>query len=125
MVVVVYVVEVYDCALSRALRVIGPTLPSMTNPCDCWNALMACIDLVPSTPSTVRLGDGFMVVFSTSWMFILSCLVSILEGKEKEAEERRGNNTNEKISNKNMLQKFLFLNKFIIILYSKHYKLNI
>ena len=97
-VVVVVVVEVVvgvyvvvpPCAVTRALRVIGPILPSATRPCDAWNAWMVWIVFLPNTPSTVRLGDGVITVFKTVWMFFRSSRVSICEGKEMKALEEEG-----------------------------------
>ena len=70
------------CDVSRALRVIGPTLPSGTRPLLSWNDWMACIDFLPITPSTTRLGEGFITLFSTTCILIRSWRVSILVGKE-------------------------------------------
>ena len=70
------------CDVSRALRVIGPTLPSGTRPLLSWNDWMACIDFLPITPSTTKLGEGFITLFSTTCILIRSWRVSILVGKE-------------------------------------------
>ena len=92
MFVLVVVVDDPVCADSRVERVIGPILPSATNPLESWNACIVWIDFLPNTPSTFKLGDGTITVFSTVWMFFLSCRVSIFVGKEMKAWVRRGNN---------------------------------
>ena len=70
------------CDVSRALRVIGPILPSGTRPLLSWNDWIACIDFLPITPSTTKLGEGFITLFSTTCILIRSWRVSILVGKE-------------------------------------------